>query len=365
MNSKPPSKMSSKRGHDEMIAPSEIPHPEQRTLSPMPSSPGGIAQRQSAHPLGTSANEHERPSPSKKARHGNIPGGRPPPPLSPMPSSPPSGRSTPLSPMRPPPTTGQLVEVRSQNTQGYSGLSITAERRRLALASARGQAAVSCFQEAGEAPPLWPWEPVPGQPSLRQAVLPASGRGGAVYAVHQTPPPGPSGVVPTRNGQLIMSTEPFIPESLTQASSSAVPSTQRAALVARTVHGTFASQHAVSGVPALSTVQTQDVWNQLVAMTTPGELIILAGDFNHGRAASVAAAAAIVPAPHVFRAIGATHQGGSSLDGFWTNSPAVGPATTTTGMTGDHWGVSIMLPTHQRRHAGENSPDSAATRKGS
>lgn len=248
---------------------------------------------------------------------------------------------------------GHQVEVRSQNTQGYRGESITAERQHLARASQQGRAVVSSFQEAGPAPPNWPWAPVPGQPQLQQAALPASGRQGPVYAVHQTPAPGPSGTVPTRNSQLMLSTRPFIPGSLTEVRSPAVPPTQRAALVARTDHGTFGSQHAVSGVPALSTVQTQDHWRAMAAMTPRGQLINLAGDFNHDPAASIAAAAAIVPAPGVFRPSGDTHQGGSSLDGFLSNSPTAGPATRMTGMTGDHVGLSMMdrTPPRGRRAA--------------
>jgi hypothetical protein len=199
---------------------------------------------------------------------------------------------------------------------------------------------VSTIQESGGAPPSWAWAPVPGQPNLQQATLPARGRQGAVYAVHQTPPPGPSGNIPTRNSQLLLSSMPFV--ALNEVRSPAVPATQRAAVVARTDHGTFGSQHAVSGAPALSAVQTRHHWNQMVALTPPGEHVNLSGDFNHDLATSVAAAGlAVAPAPQVRRPSGATHQGGRSLDGFWTSSPAAGPARATHGMTGDHMGSEL------------------------
>jgi hypothetical protein len=236
---------------------------------------------------------------------------------------------------------GQQVKVKSQNTQGYKGPTVTAERHSVASASARGEAVVSTIQESGSAPASWPWMPVVGQPNLQQAILPGAGRRGPVYAVHQTPPPGPSGTVPTRNSQLMLSSRPFL--ALSEVRSPAVPATQRAALVAQTDHGTFGSQHAVSAAPALSAVQTRHHWNQMSAMTPPGQLINLSGDFNHDLAASVAAAGlAVAPAPQVRRPSGATHQGGSSLDGFWTSSAAAGPAGPTRGMTGDHMGQEMM-----------------------
>lgn len=241
---------------------------------------------------------------------------------------------------------GHAVEVRTQNTQGYRGETVIAERAHVARASAQGLAVVSSIQESGQAPASWPWAPVPGQPNLQQATIPASRRQGTVYAVHQTPPPGPSGAIPTRNSQLMLSSMPFTGNPF-EVRSPAVPATQRAAVGFQTDHGTFASQHAVSSAPALSATQTSDHWTQLSALTPPGQLINLAGDFNHSQTRSTTAAAAVTAAgiaqpPHVRRSSDATHQGGHSLDGFWTSSPAASVAQTTHGMTGDHWGQQLM-----------------------
>lgn len=74
------------RASQEALAQREIVRVSRRTLSPMQSSPGGIAQGQSAPSLGSSADERERPS--KRARFNPIPDGRPSRTLSPMPPLP-------------------------------------------------------------------------------------------------------------------------------------------------------------------------------------------------------------------------------------------------------------------------------------
>ncbi|MDC0598824.1 hypothetical protein OAP18_03185 [Gammaproteobacteria bacterium] len=304
-------------------------------------------------------------------------GGVPPVPAPPAVALPPALPVAPVAPALPPMPMaappvppyvgpGVTVNVRTMNTQGWKSDTMTGERQRLATADTP---TISMIQESGQIPANWGGVPVPGQPQLQSGTFPGRGRRSDVHWVAQTPAPGPSGQIPYRNSQVVMSTEPII--NPFEVRSAAVGPTQRAAVVAPTPLGVFASQHAVSGAPAVSRPQSRDHWQAMSAAAVPppppgagagapppvvppfppafGQTLTLGGDFNHSHADSVMAAAAIVaptPIPVVHSGPGPTQVSGGGLDRFWSTGTAPSTVRSLPGMTGDHVGQEMDITTN-------------------
>lgn len=238
------------------------------------------------------------------------------------------------------------VIIRSQNTQGHKGETLTASRTWVQRGN-KDQVRVSMIQEAGARPKGYSWVPVKGNPLLYQATL--LGRRGEVFVVHQTPSlrlprgskPGTKPKTPIRNSQMIFSSIPFDKDPF-EVHSSKVGETQRPALAISTSEGIFASIHAVSGVPKLAKMQTDECYEGLqkgpLTRKRAKQMRILGGDFNHDADNSKKTTSTL---GQVIRPRGATHQAGGRLDGFRTSSLAKYRVGRTTGMTGDHLGIEM------------------------